>query len=600
MATLRINCVDSMGYISPFPEGTESAQMLGKVCGVADDQEAEGVTGIRYNVGYHQNAAEFLDGLYQLPVIFIFETPDLEFLNTANVASAKLCIKCAVANGDGSRGIVFQTLTARPEIRAGYLLYEPVDRPDYVKPGHIAQLQIYESGSRFYSVDSVKNEETVEIDLSNAIDTIKNISEKGLKISGTARAYSTTMWYGIMAASNLRPYIEIEYEVPDISPRVSPVSPVSTIVNGDQPVTFTWNYSQPNSMPQSHFQIQQYVGSAWQNIVGKTAGTQTEYTAPANTFAAGQGQWRVMVWCQNGTIASEWSDPAYIIVQIQPKAPTITSAGTTPSPTFTWQAAQQQGYEIKLGSYTTGTVYGTEKSWTYPGVLPDGNITFSIRTQNQQGVWSPWSSTETYISNTPSGTLPLSVQARDNAVTLTWAGNFSSYRVYRDGACIAQVTGLQFTDYLSAGKCTYQVYGMLQGGNYTPSASITEIVRPKCAVISDVENISWIPLRLRSGSRPSRSDQIAPQVSLVHYQGRSLPVPYMPGFMDVSHTFNFTLDRPETYQALQALAGKVVILKHRRERFIGVLTGISAEKTRMADVSFSIVETDYKEGPENA
>ena len=598
MATLRINCVDSMGDIISFWEGTASAQILEKVCGVEDD-ETQVLNGIRYNTGYHQNSAEFVDGLYQSPAIFIFENPDLEFLNTANVTSAKLYIKCATGTRDGGRGVVFQTLTVRPEIRAGYRLHTPVGKPDYVEPAHIAQLQVYENGSRFYSVESVENEETIEIDLSNATDTIKNLSEKGLKISGHG-SFDSSLWYGIMAASNLRPYIEIEYEVPDTSPRASPVSPVSTIVNGDQPVTFAWNYSQPNSMPQSHFQIQQYVGSAWQNIVGKTARSQTSYTAPANTFAAGQGQWRVMVWCQNGAIASEWSDPAYIIVQIQPKAPTITSAGTTPSPTFTWQAAQHQGYEIKLGGYTTRTVYGTEKSWTYPGVLPDGNITFSIRTQSQQGAWSPWSSTETYISNTPSGTLPLSVQARDNAVTLTWAGSFSSYRVYRDGACIAQVTGLQFTDYLSAGKCTYQVYGMLQNGNYTPSASITEIVRPKCAVISDVENISWIPLRLRSGSRPSRSDQITPQVSLVHYQGRSLPVPYMPGFMDVSHTFNFTLDRPEAYQALQALAGKVVVLKHRRESFIGVLTGISAEKIRTADVSFSITETDYKEGLENA
>ena len=138
MATLRIDCVDSMGYISPFWEGTESAQMLGEVCGVVDDQEAEGVTGTHYNVGYHQNVAEFLDGLYGRPVIFIFETPDLDFLNTANVTSAKLYIKCATANTDGSRGIVFQTLTVRPEIRAGYRFYNSAE----VKPAHIAQLQI--------------------------------------------------------------------------------------------------------------------------------------------------------------------------------------------------------------------------------------------------------------------------------------------------------------------------------------------------------------------------------------------------------------------------------------------------------------------------
>ena len=593
MATLRIDCVDSIGNLSGANECTEtSITVIGRVAAIRDDA---GITmnGAPYDIGYHQNSFEVSRSLQ--PALFLFENKDLSILQTAAITSAKLYVTSPFGI---TRTATFYTLTSKPEIRGGYIVITDVEDQKHIREAHMTQLSVMQQGNVFYTLNEAGAQEKIEIDLTSYLDVIQNLSSKGLKIMSSQPGY--TAWYGIMAASNLRPYIEIEYEVPDTSPHASPVSPVSTIVNGDQPVTFTWNYSQPNSMPQSHFQIQQYVGSAWQNIVGKAAGNQTSYTAPANTFAAGQGQWRVMVWCQNGAIASEWSDPAYIIVQIQPKAPTITSAGTTPSPTFTWQAAQQQGYEIKLGDYTTGTVYGTEKSWTYPGVLPDGNITFSIRTQSQQGAWSPWSSTETYISNTPSGTLPLSVQARDNAVTLTWAGNFSSYRVYRDGACIAQVTGLQFTDYLSAGKCTYQVYGMLQNGNYTPSVSITEIVRPKCAVISDVENISWIPLRLRSGSRPSRSDQITPQVSLVHYQGRILPVPYMPGFMDVSYTFNFTLDRPEAYKALQALAGKVVVLKHRRERFIGVLTGISAEKTRMADVMFSITETDYKEGSENA
>lgn len=461
------------------------------------------------------------------------------------------------------------------------------------------QASILDQANLFKQIDETQANQEIEIDLTNDISTLKSLINGGLKISSfVTNIGAYTAVYGFNSA--YPPTIEIEYLSDDTPPTVSPLSPVSDVVNGDKPITFTWSYSQDVNEPQSHYSIQQQTSSGWQDLIPKTAGTAHTATVPAGTFTAGQAAWRVMVWSQNGTVASQWSDPAYIIVQSQPKAPNITSAGTTPSPTFTWQAAQQQGYEIKLGSYTTGTVYGTEKSWTYPGVLPNGNITFSIRTQSQQGAWSPWSSTETYISNTPSGTLPLSVQVRDNAVTLTWAGSFSSYRVYRDGACIAQVTGLQFIDYLSAGKCTYQVYGMLQNGNYTPSISITEIVRPKCAVISGVENISWIPLRLRSGSRPSQSDQITPQVSLVHYQGRSLPVPYMPGFMDISHTFNFTLDKPETYQALQALAGKVVVLKHRRERFIGVLTGISAEKTRMADVSFSITETDYKEGPENA
>ena len=166
----------------------------------------------------------------------------------------------------------------------------------------MTQLSVMEQGNVFYTLNEAEAQEKIEIDLTSYLDVIQNLSSKGLKIMSSQSGY--TAWYGIMAASNLRPYIEIEYEVPDTSPRASPVSPVSTIVSGNQPVTFIWNYSQPNSMPQSHFQIQQYVGNAWQNIVGKTAGSQTTYTAPANTFAAGQGKWRVMVWCQNGAIAS--------------------------------------------------------------------------------------------------------------------------------------------------------------------------------------------------------------------------------------------------------------------------------------------------------
>lgn len=373
----------------------------------------------------------------------------------------------------------------------------------------------------------------------------------------------------------------------------------------DKPITFTWSYSQDVNEPQSHYSIQQQTSSGWQNLIPKTAGTAHTATVPAGTFTAGQAAWRVMVWSQNGTVASQWSDPAYIIVQSQPKAPNITSAGTSPSPTFAWQAAQQQGYEIILGDYQAGVKYGTEKTWTYPGTLQNGNVTFQIRVQNAQGIWSPWAGVETYISNIPQGTISLSGSVKDQAVSLSWTSSgliASQYNVLRDGKVIATTQSTAFTDYYSAGKCAYQVYAMLSGGYYTPSNVLTEIVKPKYAMISLASSISWIPLRIKSGGLPTYGSEMQAQAAFVHYQGRELPVAYTTEFLDKSYTYSFSFLRKEDMQAFAKLCGQMVILKTPQgERSIGILTGISATRqNRINDFSFSITEIDFSEVELNA
>lgn len=597
MATITIPCIDSIGYLKSYYLYADGVYQK-TVAGVRDD-EYLWWDGIKYYLGYLEDSsvACWGSGSWNYPSVFSFQSEDLSFLNSASILSATLNFRVGYT---AANKVQLYTLTVKPIIQPGYF------DDDGDIPGYYTQLEVLSKANLFYTVEeNLQYNQDVEIDLTNNISTIKNLVNYGLRISAM-RGDSTAGFSLVFGArSQYRPTITIEYLSDETPPIVTPASPVSDVVNGDQPITFTWNYSQDVNEPQSHYSIQYQSSGDWTTLIPQTAGTAQTATVAANSLPAGQVAWRVMAWSQNGTVQSEWSDPAYIIVQSQPKAPNITSSGTSPSPTFTWQASQQQGYEIKLGDYYDEIRFGVEKSWTYPGTLPDGNVIFQIRIQNAQGIWSPWAGVETYISNIPQGTLSLSANVVNQSVSLTWTGTgftSSQYNVYRDGELIATVSGTSFTDYYSAGKHTYQVYAMLSGGYYTPSNAITEIVRPKYAMISLVSSISWIPLRIRNGSRPAYGREIQAQASFVHYQGRVLPVAYTTGFLDKSYSYDFTFLRREDFKALADLCGQMVILKTPEgERAIGILTGISeSRQSKISDFSFSITESDFSEVEQNA
>lgn len=600
MATMTVQCVDAATINYPYNTSTQYTKVI------SEEDAFVIANNMKYYIGYRKSeytaaantTSEYIsNGALGAPALFLFKETDLSFLTNSSIISAKLVLTPATNRPYDQYPVYGELLNIRPEIKLSTI------------PGDYQILtNSVSTSSRFFSYsEDINANISIEIDLSNNLSTIINLVNNGLMIyvgRGGPRA-KNIVFFNNTALQQFQPYIEIEYLSDDTPPTVSPLSPVSDVVNGDKPITFTWSYSQDVNEPQSHYSIQQQTSSGWQNLIPKTAGTAHTATVPAGTFTAGQAAWRVMVWSQNGTVASQWSDPAYIIVQSQPKAPNITSAGTSPSPTFAWQAAQQQGYEIILGDYQAGVKYGTEKTWTYPGTLQNGNVTFQIRVQNAQGIWSPWAGVETYISNIPQGTVSLSGNVKDQAVSLAWTSSgmtASQYNVLRDGKVIATTQNTVFTDYYSAGKCAYQVYAMLSGGYYTPSNVLTEIVKPKYAMISLASSISWIPLRIKSGGLPTYGSEMQTQAAFVHYQGRELPVAYTTGFLDKSYTYSFSFLRKEDMQVFAKLCGQMVILKTPQgERSIGILTGISATRqNRINDFSFSITEIDFSEVELNA
>lgn len=518
---------------------------------------------------------------------FCFENPGLSFLDTSRVISAKLVVTIALSVANSDESIRFAMLEAPPDFREGFY------------SGH----RIWYTGRELYDCirnsrtyfayvsDNIVSGRTVEIDLSNSVDVVKRISAYGLKIFEIKGIECGV--YGAAANPAQRPYIEIVYDSDFTPPDVKPASPVSEVVNGDAANTFSWTFSQAMNEPQSHYTLQYKSENTWTALVNKVKSAAHSYKVPAKTLPAGQVSWRVKAWTKNGTIESPWSDEAYIIVESSPDKPNITNSTSSPRPAFTWQAAQQQGYQVRLNDYDSGTIYGVSKSWQSPNYLPDGQAAFSVRVQNAQGIWSDWSSINIYIQNKPGVEIALSVKPYHNGASLTWSGDYADYQILRDGIVIAETKERSFVDYLSVGKHAYTVRGLLAGGYYTPSNTVTEIIKIQDAVISLLDPIDWLTLSLKLGQKPSHERSVQYQVNTVHYEGRRLPVAYTNGFADISNSISYTLKSREDYEKLLSMAGKEVILKNRfNECVTGFLSDISCSAGKVFDFTFNIIETD--------
>ena len=98
---------------------------------------------------------------------------------------------------------------------------------------------------------------------------------------------------------------------------------------------------------------------------------------------------------------------------------------TEPRPEIRWQSDEQQAYQVEIdGVYTSGTRFGTGKTWKAPFYLADGNYTVRVRVQNEYGFWSPWGTAALPVTNVPGGAITLTAEGGIEAA-LSWTpGSF--------------------------------------------------------------------------------------------------------------------------------------------------------------------------------
>lgn len=385
----------------------------------------------------------------------------------------------------------------------------------------------------------------------------------------------------------------------DAMPSAEPESPVGTVVDSDTDNTFSWRHTISTGTVQTRAELQKSSDNeTWQTLVDIT-GAETATTIPANTLSTGTLYWRVRTYNLDD-VPSEWGSSAQVLAIGSPPAPKITVTELSPRPSVAWQTTEQEAWELRLDGESF-TYYGTDKSWKCPEYLADGTHTITLRTQNSYGRWGTTATVVVDISNVSGADISVAV-ATDGAVTnLSWHGSgYDFFLVYRDGKAIAKTTVQEYDDYLSCGRCIYQVRGCYtNSGNYGLSDLVEVDVYPPCPVIIDVSTKELLWLEFSEQQHYVYSASRSVQTANYHVAGRPLPTANVTEFADESLSLScaFGTDEQAQQQQLLSLLGHTVCIKtNAGARVIGVLTSLNQSFQIFYTVyQFTVSNTDYEE-----
>lgn len=438
----------------------------------------------------------------------------------------------------------------------------------------------------FFTVDSTANRQNIYLNGLGIIDTNDDATTEYI-----AYTYPT--------GGTDAPYIEYVYE---LKPTVSPTYPSAETVIVNDDITLTWDYTHLTEA-QTHYDIDFSTnGIVWTNYADKVESATAECVVTAGTLSSRVYYWRVRVWCVSGTVPSDYSQTSFIAV-INPETSEV-DCDLMPKPTVAWTASEQQAFQIKFGDYDTGTIYSALGTYTIPQYFDDGTYGITVRTQNNLGIWSPWTTLEYFeIANASGDEITLTVEQSGNAINLIWetTGTYSKYYVYRDGIPIAEVDDTAYMDNFAYGTATYKIRGIMDDGYYTMSDETEQELILTADTVSEVDVIAWLPLAHSLGGPVSRSYSKSDEVSYLKFAGRSYPVSASSGFKNRRGSFTYAFKTRAEIETLVDLSGSTVIHKDTKgNRTIGVINDFSTIYTGRFyySVSFNITQTDYNEAVE--
>ena len=369
-------------------------------------------------------------------------------------------------------------------------------------------------------------------------------------------------------------------------PTVAALSPSDMFVYASRPNEFKWQYNIDTGTPPYGFEIRvSPVGSSasWTTIAALSMYDGTSYTIPAGTLPTGNLWWSVRAYNRD-LVASEWSSALKITVIGPPAKPDISLTNSSPRPGIAWTSTEQQAYQVQMGSFDSGLVFGTDKTYRCPEYLPAGRTTLQVRVVNKYGLYSEWASVVTTIVNgSASVALTLSVVGRRDA-QLSWTAveSATAYHVYRNGKRIAIVTGTAYQDRYAIGETRYFVRAVFADSSYTDSAVITHELAVDCPCITALDG-DWIELRYTSDSLPAIQTTAERDVSLMQYSAATYPVPEAAPFRRRSYTVSAAFRRGDE-PAFEALLGRVVCVK---DQYGNLITGVMASSTRAQNVFYT-------------
>lgn len=374
------------------------------------------------------------------------------------------------------------------------------------------------------------------------------------------------------------------------------IYPNNVSVDGASSVLFEWQHVVSTGTAQTRADVQTGTTPDQLTDFATIQGAANTYSAPANSFTAGDLYWRVRTYNADG-VAGEWSETAHIIVISASPAPLLMLERISPRPIVRWETVGQVSYEVEVVGVEQAQQFGAESRYEVKTILAEGLYTIRVRVQNQYSLWSPWAEAALSIVNSPGGTISLSATAsKIGEVQLSWSttGAFTAYQILRNGAVIGETTERSYLDRLAIGACSYQIRGIVDSaGNYSLSGVQALTVTVPTVQIAPVSGGDWLALPYTTTDIREISVSTSKSVTYQQFLGASLPVGVVGEAL--SKTVQLSCAFPYRLQAdaatLEALIGQLVCVKDPRgRRYLGILGSMSHVSSRFY-LSYSLTIT---------
>ena len=300
------------------------------------------------------------------------------------------------------------------------------------------------------------------------------------------------------------------------------VSPSNTVQSNNQPITFNWTYSSPDGFAPSRYKFmwKLVTDADWTTLVDSTEVVNT-YTFPAYTFPAGEIRWGVVPYNIDGTAGTGRS--VTFVCYGAPDAPVV-YAENAPFTTVSWQASDQQAYQIKVDDTVYGPYFGTEKTLQIPDKLEDGEHTVGVSVVGTYGLWSDWGTSIINVQNVPGEEIVLGGNGGVD-VFLSWATaeETSDFLIFRDNVQIGRTAEISFTDRYAAGEHTYKVINRFSDGNYSESNEVTLDTNIDGTYISLLSGGEWLKIKYMLKSASDQEYEESVETVYNHFAGDSYP-----------------------------------------------------------------------------
>lgn len=387
-------------------------------------------------------------------------------------------------------------------------------------------------------------------------------------------------------------------------------TPINSIEDGSSPIEITWELSSSDGQQPIAVDVIWKLTSAetWNYLVTHQ-NVGTSYIAPSGTFPAGEIQLSVRAY-NIDDIAGSWSRPSnttyysFICISAPDKVQGL-SATEKPRTTISWQSSGQQGYEITIDGKVAVSAFGSDMRWQTETPLSDGRHTISVRIQGVYGLWSqPAEITVTIANTVPQewGDVSLSGEfGQDALLTLVYDGTLlddSDIYWYRDGKKIAWTTGLTaYTDRFVLGYHTYYAELWTADGDYKRTNTVAGEMTANKTVIADASGGEWIELKLSDNSENEQNFQYSRMAKSRTVLGATFPVLELSEFETLVGTYDCSFASIEDASGLEALKGKIVIVKSRGNQVIvgGLIALQRTIRHFYVKYSFSVQQIDWSD-----